>query len=422
MKVRIVGFGFAGLACAYAASKKGWEIEIFEQSPTPGGMLSTIHTDFGIVEAAANGIINSARVEDLASSLKIDLCYADKSRAKRYIFWGRPTRWPLKLSTSLLLLFKIVQFKFLKPKHIKDQLKLLKVSRGHNLTQWCKSFLSSETHGHELATKLLTPALGGVYGLNTDQLDAELVLTSLLKRRVKTNASFTRGTVAPKNGMSDFFSKFLSYLSSKNISVYFNKEIESAHLRTGESEHVIIATHPKKTFELLNSVEPELAKQIKQIDFLSLVTITLFFKPSPNDFIGFGCLFPEEQKFFSRGVLFNSDIFSQRSKNKEFRSETFIISRREVISESDEEILNEVLTDRSRILGRPSEKPLDFKLTRWPSALPIYDSKLREILSQLKVKDKNIHLIGNYLGDLSLSKILDNAFDLIEDISKASKA
>ncbi len=53
----------------------------------------------------------------------------------------------------------------------------------------------------------------------------------------------------------------------------------------------------------------------------SLVSATAFFSPHPQDLHGFGVLFPRDSGVSALGVLFNADIFPNRST---LRSETWI--------------------------------------------------------------------------------------------------
>ena len=39
MKAFVIGSGLAGLACSTRLQKMGWEVEVFESQPTPGGKL-----------------------------------------------------------------------------------------------------------------------------------------------------------------------------------------------------------------------------------------------------------------------------------------------------------------------------------------------------------------------------------------------
>ncbi|MEZ4638893.1 MAG: FAD-dependent oxidoreductase [Caldilineaceae bacterium] len=48
MKTAIVGGGIMGISLAYFLTKQGVEVEIFEASPTLGGLAGPIHLDDGV--------------------------------------------------------------------------------------------------------------------------------------------------------------------------------------------------------------------------------------------------------------------------------------------------------------------------------------------------------------------------------------
>src|SRR5215204_1706821 len=99
--ITVVGGGFSGLVTAYYLVKLGFCVRVSESSSNIGGMLRTIRTSHGLVETAANGIRNSARLEAMCADIGVPL-QATRSQARaRYIYRGRARRWPLKISESL---------------------------------------------------------------------------------------------------------------------------------------------------------------------------------------------------------------------------------------------------------------------------------------------------------------------------------
>ena len=62
-KIKIIGGGVSGLFAAYNLIKLGHEVEIFEKSNRVGGLIQTLHLDWGVVETAANGVLNSRKLQ-----------------------------------------------------------------------------------------------------------------------------------------------------------------------------------------------------------------------------------------------------------------------------------------------------------------------------------------------------------------------
>jgi oxygen-dependent protoporphyrinogen oxidase len=141
---------------------------------------------------------------------------------------------------------------------------------------------------------------------------------------------------------------------------------------------------------------------------LSLATVTCFYPTCAAQLKGFGCLFPRDQGFRARGVLFNDFIFEDRGPA---HAETWIFGGAldaEAVKLTDEEFAQTIAAERERFYGRGDE-PLDMRVTRWAGAIPHYTIELEKILTTLPAPPKNVALVGNYLGRVGLAKILERA-------------
>ncbi len=82
--------------------------------------------------------------------------------------------------------------------------------------------------------------------------------------------------------------------------------------------------------------------------------------------------------------------------------------------------MSRVADDRRRIFGKEEEaKPQHFVVTKWPHALPHYNSQLMQMLTRLPdtvAKVPGLYLTGNYLGAIGLSRILEFNRELAEKI------
>src|SRR6267143_2697146 len=101
--INVVGAGFAGLATAYFLTKHGFKVRIFEKTDRAGGLIRTIRTAHGLVETAANGSLNSARLEAMCADIGVPLLPTRRDGRKRFIFRGRPKQLPLTIADLLLL-------------------------------------------------------------------------------------------------------------------------------------------------------------------------------------------------------------------------------------------------------------------------------------------------------------------------------
>ena len=71
--ITVVGAGFSGLVTAYYLFKAGESVRVLEKSPRVGGLLRTIHTEHGLVETAANGLLSSFRLETMCDEIGVPL-------------------------------------------------------------------------------------------------------------------------------------------------------------------------------------------------------------------------------------------------------------------------------------------------------------------------------------------------------------
>lgn len=95
----VVGTGFTGLLYATLAVLKGESVLLYEKRNRSGGLIGSVPTPFGLVETAANGILNSYRLEELAFALNLDIISAKKElETKIYLERRKP-----ETNTSVLL-------------------------------------------------------------------------------------------------------------------------------------------------------------------------------------------------------------------------------------------------------------------------------------------------------------------------------
>lgn len=372
-KVTILGFGFSGLSAAWAYQREGYEVEVFEKHNQVGGLLQTQTTEYGLIEGAANAILKSKSVEQLARD--IDLKWAPRKETIKYkwVYTDRPRRWPLSLMQTLKSLKPLVGLAMCKP--------TMRPEAGESVSAW-----GSRTFRNDFfVNQLLGPALQGVYAQGPEQLSASLSLKSLFdKNRVRT-----QGSHAPTNGMCDFFVLGLKYLKAQaNFQIHLNSPRELSQV---DSE-IIIDTRP----------------DYRSVKYLSVTSVTLFFNQEDRPSIrGFGCLFAGEKVIL--GVLFNSDIFEGRSVNGLF-SETWIVAEE---YKEDRETVEEVLSFREKKF-RLQARPVYYKVNPWPLGIPNYDTQHERFLqNEFNVESmsegRKLIKLANYTGDIGLNKILEKA-------------
>ncbi len=399
-KVAIIGFGFSGLSAAWAFARRGHDVEVFEKVSKIGGILQTENSEFGIIETAANAILRSENVSVMAKDFDITWAERKKSAKAKWVFTDKPRRWPLTTIETLKFInpmFKLaLGSESIKPKSLES------------VANWGQRVFKSPV----FVDHLLGPALQGVYANSSDHLSASLCLNTFFA----TQKIRHEGSHAPKKGMSDFFNSGLKFLTKhNNFKLNLNSQITNYENLDAD---IILDTRPDPI----------------NVNYLSVYSLTLFFRTEDRPkFQGFGCLFAKSKSVL--GVLFNSDIFEDRTKEDLF-SETWIITpaaggkvpaksagRAQPPEERSSELdmIKHTLAFREQAFGIKSE-PVFSKLTHWPQGIPNY-SLQHETFLQDKFKfetsmgQTKIFKIGNYTGQIGLNKMLEENVKLARKFS-----
>ena len=125
---------------------------------------------------------------------------------------------------------------------------------------------------------------------------------------------------------------------------------------------------------------------------------------------------PKQQMKEMLGVGLAADVSAQKIRNwsDEFLAHFLEAGNRSVMGEQPR-----AKTKRMGVLGAERSTVEGHRITRWPEALPHYTVDLERVLPQLQGMKNGVILIGNYLGDIGLARILERAARLPEEIRGA---
>ncbi len=428
--INVVGAGFSGLTAAYFLTKKNFKVRIVEKTERAGGLIRTIRTEHGLIESAANGLLSSARVEAMCADIGVPLLTTRREGRKRFIYRGRPKQLPLRISEMLALSGRVAA-----------SATRLRPRPFESIADWGARIL-----GCGATDYLLIPVLGGIYAGDPNQLSASLIFGKAnLPDHLNTNRPTKgklRSTVAPPNGMQQLIDGLRDYLKRAGVEFVFDH-----HEKADADQLTVVCLSARAAGEYLFDVAPELSSALRGIEMLSLATVTCFYSdgrgtsptvredsstqaesgavpngranaPPAAKLNGFGCLFPHDQGFRARGVLFNDSIFEGRGPA---HGETWIFGGAlddDVVNLSDDEFSWLIASERERFYGVHDE-PVAVHITRWPRALPHYTIELEKILTTLPPPPPNLALVGNYLGRIGLAKILERSAFVADEMSGA---
>jgi len=397
--INVAGAGFSGLVTAYFLAKAGRTVRIFDKSDRVGGLIKTIRTEHGLVETAANGLLNSARLEAMCADIGVPLLPTRRDGRRRFIYRGKPRQLPLRVTEIARVGFGLLR-----------NITNIKPRSGESVAAFGERVL-----GKGATDYLLTPALGGIYAGDPQKLSASLIFgRATLPEHLQTYRpakAAMRGTVAPRNGMQQLIDGLHDFLKTAGVEFALNQE---APKPAGES--TIVCLSALAAAEYLGETATGISESLRRIEMLSLVTTTNFYEPGAAGLKGFGCLFPRHQGFRARGVLFNDSIFEGRG-----HGETWILGGAfdpDIVELEDAELSEVISHDRERFFGKV-DQPLATHITRWPRALPHYSLELEQILAELPPPPPNVALVGNYLGRIGLAKILERAAYVVDHFAKS---
>ncbi len=401
-KIRIIGSGFSGLTLAYFLKKTNPMLRIVLQDEAlrVGGLLESIDTPHGLVETAANAILDGEEIRELAQELQLEMINAQKGLKKAYFFSrSKLCSWPLSFCESLSFLYKLIRF-FISKNSFAPQ-------DFESVEQW-----GVRCFGRPFTQKLLDAALAGIYASRVQDLSARLIFSRFFKFQKKSffkKRKKKRGlrSTAPRLGMQHLCVRLEEWLRKQNVEFVLGKKFNLEDKK--ESEKLVFcgslnaAQNFFKGFALLQ----ENYKEFFSLPSLPVSKTTLFFdshvqRETPR---AFGVLFPRVEKRPFLGVLLDTKIFSRENK---FYSESWISN--ETFSDFNKAQDN-ILKERFFVFKSKTE-PLSGHSKSWQKALPLYGDELNRFLldrwplMRRDLAKSGIYVHGNYLGHLGLSRLI----------------
>lgn len=405
-KVTVIGGGFSGLVSAYYLDRAGCEVHVFEKTDRVGGLINTLSLSEGLVETAANGLLNSKLVEEFFQDLQVDLVPMQKNSRKRYFKHEALTQWPLGVFESLAFALRILRWLLF--------YKLLARKWAPRPGQFVFDY-SAELWGRPFTEKIFSPALQGIFAASAERLSATLIYNSFFSKSKKARPQKGRGTVSAARGMGDLVQSLRRHLEKRGVHFHFLSEVQVLP----DERPLVLACSLESTRKLLSQISPRFSTLAEKVPILPILTVTTFWKQKSQYKAGFGCLYGASASSHVLGVLFNEHIFPNRVSNAtEVHSENWILGGArspQIHLLSDSEIMSLLQLEHRKLWGVEGDL-ISSKITRWPQALPQYGKELETLLEQPFDLPRGVYLCGNYLGGIGLSKILQRAQDLAEEI------
>jgi protoporphyrinogen/coproporphyrinogen III oxidase len=418
--ILIIGGGISGLVSAYSELKKGNRVTLREEKDRLGGMIHTLTTPHGLVETAANGMLNSAKVEQLIEDLGLNITHHNKASKRRYFYIdGKLRRLPFSLKSGIR---GFMGFFFKNAKPLDEE----------TMEEW-----SNRIFGEEITYNLIEPALGGIYSTPLSKMSPEMVFSNFslqedrsffkaIKSRKKLKKPKIRGLVSFQNGMQELVDKLKNYLEQDpNCTIELNTNaINLGKIRSEKIyDQVVICLPIQSSYKLCHSDTASkvfLEKyDIQEPNYHSIATLTRFSEESIFSKPAFGVLFPKNSRIKANGVLSNDSIFPGRTLKKGIFSETWIYSG-DWLKETNEGTLQSILEEDRTLITKTNQNKNSIAVytKKWIDSFPVYDENLLkfntcldEIEEYHSKNHKPIRFLGNYRRGIGLRSLIENAMN-----------
>jgi oxygen-dependent protoporphyrinogen oxidase len=329
---------------------------------------------------------HTARVDALCRDLDLPLVRSTLSPVRaRYVYRGRPRRWPLNPVEWLSLAGRF-------------SLATLRGARRPRPRETVDDW-GARVLGRRATRWLLGPTLQSMYAGDPAALSASLVLGA----REQAARTGSRNVVAPQLGMQQLIDALERRLRERGVRIRLN-----AAATLNGSVPAVICTSARDAAGCLRDAAPVASQALSTIDMLPLARITAFLPGRGAQLRGRGTLFPRGGGIRALGVLCDSAIFPGREGQY---CESWIYGGagdRDVVGLSDEELVATMSRDRQALCGQ-SPTPAAQLVHRWRAALPHYDLQLESVRDSGLVLPPGVFLVGNYVGGIGVTMLLEQA-------------
>jgi oxygen-dependent protoporphyrinogen oxidase len=450
MNVIVLGGGLAGLTCAYRLKEKGVAVSLLESSKAIGGKLASRKVGGEYFDIGANTVLESneairALIDDLG--LREQILWASPLADARYIVKnGRLIRLPASPKEFLTTpLFSIgAKLRLLREPFI-----------GKSEGEETIASFATRRFGKEILDYAVNPFLIGTYAAKPEDLSAKSAFKmlgemesqygSVLKGAIakakakKAEGKSTTGSAKMFSGrMFSFEGGFYAVVQklSAALGASIERGAEAQDIQRGENgwqvfytqnnemksleaTHLVLATPAEASANLIESLDANLAINLKGIRYSPVAQAFLGFTreevPQPR---GYGFLVPEKEESGILGAVYNSAIFPSR-----YRATTFTIfiggSRKPELAKLSDGSLLELATSELQARLNITAGPILESVMKWDKAIPQYrlghEAILRRV-AEFEAKEKTIRFVGNWRGGISAPDTVAQAEETAQGI------
>ena len=437
--VAVIGGGISGLTAAYALRKTGRNAVVLEASSGFGGVMGSLRQGPYLIDRGPQSLLPSPLLIELCRDLGIEgqLVQGKTEGAKRYIY-RHGALIPVPASPAQFISSRLLSA------GAKWRLLGEAFVRAHTDTadESVASFVGRRA-GPEVLDALVTPVLGGIYAGDPAKLSARSTMPALVRFETE-NGSVVRGVLSRKRNVAvDFnrprgpvsFAGGNAALIDALAQSLFGHAYENARVtRIGQrgagftldcqglpegkidAAQVIIATSAPSAAALLEPIEPDAARALREIEYAPIAQVALAYPraniAAPLD--GFGFLACRGENVRVLGAVWNSVLFPDRAPSDELLCTAFLGGSLDpsIAECNDEELARIAHADLAKIMRISDVRPHVLAGFRWNEGIPQYTLGHHGRLERVRTavdRIPGLRLAGNYLAGVGVSDCLRQA-------------
>jgi len=255
--------------------------------------------------------------------------------------------------------------------------------------------------GREVYERLVEPLMSGIYAGDGEQLSLAATFPQLRQAELE-QGSLVRGVLAAKKKSLDKPKTWPAFLSLTNglaeIVEALATKLEGVEIRLGtrvarlsrdlsgyaitlgngemlRAETIVLATPAPTTADLIAELDPELARALRGIPYVSTATVSVAYALAdiPRPLNGYGYIIPRAEGRPILACTWTSTKFPHRAPEGYALIRAFVgrAGQEAVLERSDDDLLKLVREEMQTTLGITAP-PLFQRIFRWPQAMPQY--------------------------------------------------
>jgi oxygen-dependent protoporphyrinogen oxidase len=428
----IIGGGISGLSAASHLKQAGLRVRIYEAAEQVGGNLRTTREDGYVYEQGPHSFMPSsddiwALIERLGLNDKV---LAAKDANKARFIWRGGKLHKLPMSPGSFLGTELISF-FGKLRLMMEPL----IPGDAKESDTAEDFFRRRL-GEQATRWMIAPFVGGIYAGDPAQLGARDAFNKMWtwerergsmilgaraylkgKRAERGERAHLKGLFSFHGGLGDLTGALGRELADdcvisaeitaiQKTSTGWRVESRQAH---DEAAALILATPPGPAQRLLAQVDDQAAALAGQIEMAPVAVLHLGIDGEDAQAVpdGFGFLAPRNEGLRTLGCVFVSRLFDERAPEGAQLLSCYLggVSDPQALKDSDERLLESVVDDLEKVLGR-RVTPRFVRVLRHPTAIPQLTLGHLDRIQQLQTRADELGglvLAGNYLSGVGMN-------------------